>query len=41
MKEETYSSTVQLESIMLSTLIDAYERSYVRTIDIKGAFLKA
>jgi len=41
MEEETYSPTVRLESIMLSTLIDAYEKRHVRTVDIKGAFLKA
>jgi hypothetical protein len=29
MEEETYSLTVQLESIMLSSLIDAYERRHV------------
>lgn len=40
-EEETYSPTVKLESIMLSSLIDAYERRDVVTIDIKGAFLKA
>jgi hypothetical protein len=38
---ETYSPTVKLESIMLSSLIDAMEHRYVATIDIKGAFLKA
>jgi len=41
MEEETYSPTVRLESIMLSTLIDAYEKRHARTVDIKGAFLKA
>jgi hypothetical protein len=41
MEEETYSPTVQLESIMLSSLVYAYERRHIRTIDIKGAFLKA
>jgi hypothetical protein len=41
MEEETYSPTVRLESIMLSTLIDAYEKRHVRTVDIKGPFLKA
>jgi hypothetical protein len=40
-EEETYSPTVKLESIMLSSLIDALEHRYVATIDIKGAFLKA
>ncbi len=40
-EEETYSPTVKLESIMLSSLIDAYEQRDVITIDIKGAFLKA
>jgi hypothetical protein len=40
-KEETYSPTVRLESIILSSLIDACKRRHVRTVDIKGAFLKA
>jgi hypothetical protein len=40
-EEETYSPTVRLESIMLSSLIDAMEHRYVAMIDIKGAFLKA
>lgn len=30
MEEETYSPTVRLESIMLSTLINAYERRYMK-----------
>jgi hypothetical protein len=38
-EEETYSPTVKLESIMLSSLIDALEHRYVATIDIKGTFL--
>ncbi len=41
MEEETYSPTVCLESIMLSSLVDAYEKRHVRTVGIKGAFLKA
>jgi hypothetical protein len=41
LEEETYSPTVRLESIMLSSLIVAVERRHVRVIDIKGAFLKA
>jgi hypothetical protein len=32
---------VRLDSIMLSSLIDACEKRHVRTVDIKGAFLKA
>jgi len=40
LEEETYSPTVCLESIMLSSLIDAVEKRHVRVIDIKGAFLK-
>jgi len=40
-REETYSPTVKLESIMLCTLIEALEGSHVVTVDIKGAFLKA
>jgi len=41
LEEETYSPTVRLESMMLSCLIDAYEKGHVRTVDIKGAFIKA
>ena len=41
LEEETYSPIVRLESIMLSTLIDAHENRHVRTVDIKGAFPKA
>jgi hypothetical protein len=41
MEEEMYLPTMWLESIMLSKLIDAYEKHHVRTVDIKGAFLKA
>jgi hypothetical protein len=40
-EEEAFSPTVRLESIMLSSLVDACEKSYVKTINIKGAFLKA
>jgi hypothetical protein len=40
-EEETYSPTVRLESLMLSSLIDAFEGRQVATVDIKGAFLKA
>jgi len=36
-----YSPTMRLESTMLSTLIDAFEKHHVRTVDIKEAFLKA
>jgi len=39
--EETYSPRVKLESIMLCTLIEAFEGQYVATVDNKGAFLKA
>jgi hypothetical protein len=41
MEEETYLPTVKLESIMMCSLIDAPEKRYVVTVDIKGAFLKA
>jgi hypothetical protein len=41
MEEETYSPTVKLERIMMCSLIDALEKRYVVTVDIKGAFLKA
>ncbi len=37
LEEETYSPTVCLESIMLSSLIDAYEGRHVCTVDVKGA----
>lgn len=40
-EEQTYSPTVSLESIMLCSLIDAFEGRDVTTVDIKGAFLKA
>jgi hypothetical protein len=40
-KEQNYSPTVKLESIMLCSMIDALEGRYVTTVDIKGAFLKA
>ncbi len=40
-KEETYSTTVRLESFMLSSMIDAFGKQYVAMVDIKGAFLKA
>ncbi len=38
-EEETYSPTVQLESIMLNAFIDAFEGRHVATVDIKGGFL--
>jgi hypothetical protein len=40
-EEETYSPTVRLESLLLSCMIDAFEKRHVATVDIKGAFLKA
>jgi hypothetical protein len=40
-EEETYSTTVRLESILLNAFIDAHEGRFVATVDIKGAFLKA
>ncbi len=40
-EEETYSPAVRLESLMLNSLIDAFEQRNVVTVDIKGAFLKA
>ena len=39
-KEETSSPTVRLESIMFSSLIDAYEKRHVVTCDIPGAFMQ-
>jgi hypothetical protein len=41
LEEQTYSPTVKLESIMLCSMIDAFEGRFVTTVDIKGAFLKA
>ena len=38
-KEEVTSPTVQLESLMLSILIDSYEGRNVATADVKGAYL--
>ena len=38
-KEEVTSSTVQLESLMLSILIDSYQGRNVATADVKGAYL--
>jgi hypothetical protein len=40
-KEEVTSPTVQLESLMLSLLIDAHEKRDVATADVAGAFLLA
>lgn len=40
MEEETYSPTVWIEIIMLSSLIDLHEGREVVTIYIKGSFLK-
>ncbi len=40
-EEEMCLPTVKLESIMLSSLINAHEQWNVVTVDIKGAFMKA
>ena len=40
-KEETSSPTVRLESLFLSSMIDAKENQKVRTCDIPGAFMQA
>jgi hypothetical protein len=40
-KEETSSPTVAIESLMLSSIIDAKERRTVATADIPGAFMQA
>jgi len=37
-EDETYSPTVELESIMLNAFIDVHEGRHVATVDIKGAF---
>ena len=39
-REEATSPTVGLESLMLSLMIDAYEKRDVATADVAGAFLK-
>jgi hypothetical protein len=38
LEEETYSLTIQLKSIMLSSLIGAYEEHQIIMADINGAF---
>ena len=40
-KEDVSSPTVQLESQMLTLLVDAYERRDVATADVVGAYLMA
>lgn len=40
-KEEVTSPTIQLESLMLTLLIDAYENRDVATADVVGAYLMA
>lgn len=40
-KEETTSPTVTVEGMMLTCLVDAYERRHVATCDIGGAFMHA
>jgi hypothetical protein len=40
-KEDASSPTVSIESVMISTVIDAKERRDVATIDIPGAFMQA
>ena len=40
-KEESSSPTVAIESVMLSSIIDAKERRDIATVDIPGAFLQA
>ena len=39
-KEDTASPTVSLEGLFLSCMIDAYERRFVATVDIPGAFMQ-
>ncbi|KAG7353002.1 reverse transcriptase RNA-dependent DNA polymerase [Nitzschia inconspicua] len=40
-KEETSSPALSIEALFLSCVIDAYERRYVLTCDIPGAFMQA
>jgi Reverse transcriptase (RNA-dependent DNA polymerase)/Zinc knuckle len=40
-KEETSTPTVAIESVMISCVIDAYERRVVATADVPGAFMHA
>jgi len=40
-KEETSSSTVEAESLLISVTMDAYERWDTETTDIPGAFIQA
>jgi len=40
-KEETSSSTVAVESLLLSATMDAYERRDMAFVDIPGAFMQA
>lgn len=40
-KEDASSPTVAIESVLLTSVIDAMERRYVATVDIPGAFLHA
>ena len=40
-KDEASSPTIQLESLMLTLLIDAYEQRDVATADVAGAYLFA
>ena len=39
-KEDTALPTVSTEALFLSTMIDAYERRCVKTVDIPGAFMQ-
>ena len=39
-KEDTFSTTVSAEGLMLSCMIDAMEGRYVETSEIPGAFLQ-
>jgi hypothetical protein len=40
-KEDTSSPMVEIESVMLSCVIDAMERRDIATVDILGAFMQA
>jgi hypothetical protein len=40
-KEDTSSPTVAIESVFITSVIDAHENQDVATIDVPGAFMQA
>jgi hypothetical protein len=40
-KEDARSPTVMIESVIITSVIDAFEESDIVTVDIPGAFLQA